>query len=188
MERNVLGADPRTFSAVGAASGHMECADDVNIFSSKESYAAFWETPESGLSKNAVGAGAGGTYVAAGVAANALGKLASQNSKRSSGVRASSFATVSKRSPFQESSISLSTVIISSYTTWVLRQTVQRSRRASLPCHGLVAVESMYRQGVSVLVDRGDTLDSHGADFSMSLSAAENTDNVGLFSVDAVLF
>lgn len=160
-----------------------------NIFSSKESYAAFWETPESGLSKTQLVQEQAGHTLRQALQRMPLGKLASPELKAFVGCHGFKLCNGVKAVALPgivDFSVDGDHFVV--YDVGLAANGAAVEKSVS-PCHGLVAVESMYRQGVSVLVDRGDTLDSHGADFfDVKLSAAENTDNVGLFSVDAVLF
>ena len=123
----MLGADPGAFAAVGAASGNMECADDVEHIFLEGVCCRLLGNAGIGLSKTHLFAGAGGTYVAAGVAADALGKLASPELKAFVGCHCFKLCNGVKAVAVEESS-SPSSPISSSYTTWFLRlQTVQRS-------------------------------------------------------------
>ena len=132
VERNVLGQTSNILRS-RCSVRHMECADDVeHIFPRRSRMPPSGKRPNRDCRKRSWCRSRRDIRCGRRCSECTWKARLSRTQSASSGVMASSFATVSNRSPFQESSISLSTVIISSYTTWVLRQTVQRSRRASL--------------------------------------------------------
>ena len=69
----MLRAYSGTFAAVGTATGHMECADDVEHFFLERVGRSFVFDSGVRIVKHALFACAGGTYVTAGVAAYAAG-------------------------------------------------------------------------------------------------------------------
>ena len=104
MQRNVLRTDPGAFTAIGAAGGHMERADDMEEVFFEVACRSLVVGPQVMIVKHAGFARTCRTDVPAGVAADAAGKLPRQKEKRSSGLNASSRSTSSNRPQSAQSS------------------------------------------------------------------------------------
>ena len=81
VKRNMLGTYSGAFAAVGTSSGNVERADDVEHIFLKAVVSCFLSNAGVGVIEYTLLAGAGRAYVAARIAADAAGKLASPELK-----------------------------------------------------------------------------------------------------------
>ena len=184
----MLGTYARALAAVGAASGNMEGADDVEHILLKIRSGSLGRDTGIVVVENALLAGTYGAYVAAGIAADAAGKLAAPECKSLVGRHGFQLFDLSHA----VGGVGIFTLVADHFVAhdvYSLAVGEALQKLYVILLYGLVAVKGVYRKLVSLAVlDRGDTAYTHIADLVyIRLARTSDTENVYLLARHAVL-